>query len=168
MSQALLIFLLAATPGVDHPFSEHMRYMQGEWVTENPFMTEENGQPPRYAMRWEMGLGGVSLRGRLWGEWSRDSTAVYWEFVSYWDPVQEKAFLFQESPWGSVGVGEQILEEHGTRVEMTFVNADGSRWGLRDTETEISADSMVTYSQRQAADGSWEEVQAYYWGRRSN
>lgn len=166
----LLVVLTGITvvPAVSedlHPFVEHMRFMEGEWLTRNPTYEEGNGQPPRYGMRWSPGLSGASLTGVLWGDFGNDSTVMYWQFYSVWDPVRETALLYQESPWGALGVGEQTLQEDGASVELTFVNPDGSRWRVRDSEIRLTDDSIATYGSRLMEDGTWSEPQPYMWER---
>ncbi len=71
-------------------------------------------------MRYEPALGGVSATGCLWGV-REDRKQVYWHFIYAWDPVAERAFLYQSGGDGRVGIGTHVRSAWQPRRTYTWI-----------------------------------------------
>lgn len=155
----------AEPPGPPTWFLQHIGFLtQGRWITDNDAYQSENEPFEQYGMEYEAGLGGLRVRGRLFGLVDGKEVATFWEFLTVWHPAENRVLAYQFGADGTYAVGPVIATgKHSHRTEQTFWRPDGSSWRTGHETEEGSDGSFVTRSYDIAADGSWQASRVYTW-----
>ncbi len=152
-------------PGPPAWFLNHIAFLtQGRWIADNtPFKSD--GEPyDAYGMEYEKGIGGKSVRGRLFGLIDGKEVATFWEFHTVWRPSDNRVIAYQFGGDGTFAEGPLIATgEHTQRMEQVFYSPGGQHWASGH-ETEEAADGVfITRSFDIGEDGSWAIGRAYTW-----
>lgn len=148
-------------------FLDHVERMTagtGTWIAANP--EDQRGAAAShdaYGQQWEAGIGGKSLKGRLYALEDGEEVGTFWEFRTYWHPGQRRIIVEQFHPSGSYGVGEVIRTESGReRTDQTFwwVTGAVTRGGH---EAWFEDGDHMTQSYSVDSEGVWHELRFYRW-----
>lgn len=172
VSRLVVAALLLTSPslfasGAPEWFESRLDYMTagtGTWIASNEEWRSEGEPFDEYGIRWVRKRGPLAV-GELFGMRAGEEIAVFWDFVTYWDPVDQKAVILQTSAGGVVGIGENgPAVDSVQEMVQTFV-APGSEPRVEKHEVvEIDAMTHRTTSLRQV-DGEWTRNRTYTWHR---
>lgn len=154
-----------ASAGPPPWFLQHMEFLtQGRWITDNSQYKSESEPFDAYGMEYEKGIGGKSVRGRLFGLIDNKEVATFWEFHTVWHPAENRVLAFQFGGDGTYAVGPMIATgEHSHRMEQVFYSPNGSSRSSGHETDEAKDGSFITRSFDISADGSWHPQRAYTW-----
>ncbi len=125
-SLVLYSFSIAQLPDWLSNHFEYMTQGSGLWVTENSEYKNDQEPAEQYATEWKMGLGNQSITGRLFGIIDGKEIGTFWEFRTFWNPVEKRAYAYQFSGSGVVGMGEMWLEDGNIKIKQSFYYPNGS------------------------------------------
>lgn len=146
---------------VDH--MEHMTQGSGIWIADNSEYKSDQEPMDAYATEWKWGLGRKSITGRLYGIQDGKETGTYWEFRTFWNPVEEKVYAYQFGAGGAVAKGEATFTETGfLRIEQTFYNPDGTTAGVGHKSKDLPG-IHETQSFDINEKGEWVKRRFYRW-----
>ena len=159
---------LVATPiptdTVPDWFRDHLAWITrdgGRWVADNSAY-HSGGEPwVAYGLTWTLGASGRMAHGRLFGITADGRERDFWDFVTYWDPMADRAMVVQINLGGGYGSGELRRGDGAVwELEQTFWGADGTTRHLhRETRDGDTQDSYsFTWS-----DGGWQPDRHYVW-----
>lgn len=146
-------------------FLAHIGFLtQGRWLTDNSQYKSDNEPFDQYGMEYEAGLGGMRVRGRLFGLVDGKEVATFWEFLTVWNPAENRVLAYQFGGDGTYAVGPVVATGERThRMQQTFWRPDGTSWQSGHENEEASDGSFVTRSFDLDADGSWRASRVYIW-----
>lgn len=146
-------------------FLAHIEFLtQGRWITDNSPHKSEDEPFDAYGMEYEKGLGGKSVRGRLFGLVNGKEVATFWEFHTVWHPGNNRVIAYQFGSDGTFAEGPLVATgKHTQRMEQVFYRPDGQSW-KSGHETEEAADgTFITQSFDIGDDGAWRKGRLYIW-----
>ncbi len=149
-------------------FLEHIDYSTrdgGRFVADNQTYRSDAEPFDAYVTEWTKGVGGLSLRGRMFAMRDGKDVGTMWEFVSVWDPGTQRVKAFQFGSDGTFGEGTMISMGEGRhRITQEFWRPDG-------TSFKVGHDGRDTAEGQEAAsfdigtDGSWSPRRSYLFRR---
>jgi hypothetical protein len=157
----------AQEPAVPQWFADHIAFMtqkSGRWITDNSAHKSKNEPFDAYGTEWKKGLGGKSMKGRLFGLRDDKEAGTFWEFLVYWHPGDKEVRVLQLGGNGVVGAGTMTSPEKGkTSLEQEFFNPDGSSIRVGHESEEGGDGVNVTRSINITADGTRQVQRTYTW-----
>lgn len=166
LKSLLLLTVFSAPLSAQLPdwLTTHFEYMtqgDGVWVTDNSEYITDQETVEQYATEWKMGLGNQSITGRLYGIIGGEKIGTFWEFRTFWNPVKKKAYAYQFSGSGVVGMGEMWKEGDSLKVHQTFYYPNGGEAETGHTQTELEGKYETTSFS--IVDGVWTPNRFYVW-----
>ena len=127
----LFLIILSTSVSAQLPewLSDHFEYMtqgSGIWITNNSEYISDQETTEYYATEWKMALGNQSITGRLYGLIDGKEIGTFWEFRTFWNPFEKKAYAYQFSGSGVVGMGEMWKEGDSLKMQQTFYYQNGA------------------------------------------
>lgn len=167
----ILVMSVAAKAQPPEWLINHMEYMtqgSGIWIADNSEYKNDQEPVDAYATEWKWGLGKHSLTGRLYGIKDGKEIGSYWEFRTFWNPVEEKAYAYQFGASCAVGMGEVTFTDEGVmRIDQTFYNPDGTTARVGHESKDLSG-----IHETRAFDinekGEWIERRFYRWKQKES
>ena len=161
------VFLITIASAQEMPewFKDHMEYIvqgSGTWIADNSAYMNDQEKTEHYATEWEYGLGNQSIKGRLYGLINGEEVGTYWEFRTFWNPVEQKAYAYQFSGFGAVGMGEMTYENGVTIIDQMFYYPNGTTQGSGHKSKDFSGYQEIT-SFTITKEGVWEKNRFYKW-----
>lgn len=164
---AALVPLAALGQGPPEWFLAHIEHLTaegGRWLTDNSEYRSVEEPYDAFGLEWEAGLGGVSLKGRLFALRDGAEVETFWELRSVWHPGEKRVHAYQ---WGGNGVyaeGTTVWTEGDVlRTEQEFFGPASS---FRVGHEEWVEDGKIhTVSYDIGVDGSWKKRRIYVWAR---
>ena len=161
LALAFPLTLVAQTPvnsEIPEWFQKEMKIRVGTWIASNEEYKGEQEPYDSYGMEWKLGTGGNSMTGTLYGIIDGKNTVPFWEFRTFWHPVDKKVYAYQFGYGGAVGMGEMLPH----RVDQVFYNPDGtvSRSGHKSEDKD---GKHIASSFNIDADGKWTPRRSYTW-----
>ena len=142
---------------------ERMTDGSGTWIAANDDYRSADEPFVSYGMRWSPGIGDLSARGELFGIHENGEQPVFWQFLMFWHPGENRAYVQQFGGDGTVGIGTlEPSGENRDRLVQTFFSPDGSTAEVGH-ETEHGDRQHEGVSFDIAADGTWLERRRYQW-----
>ncbi len=133
--------------GIPQWLHDHMDFVTrdgGKWITDNSSYKSDQEPFDSYSIQWEWGLGGASIKGKLYGLIGAVESATFWEFRLYWDAGKQQAIAMQFGGDGTVGYGPMWkIEDALFGIDQMFYSPDGSSFRARMSSTE-DGDSQTT------------------------
>ena len=127
-------------------FTKDLANHIGVWVTDNNQYVSSEEPYDRYFMQWTWGIGNTYIKGRLWGSQGDAVSDDFWEYIYYWDPVQQEAKLYQIGVAGIVGRGAiKMTEANATETYQKFFSPEMPGWKVKHEE-KIVQDTMYSTS----------------------
>ncbi len=162
----------AARQETSHPipawFKQHIAESvrgTGTWITDNSEYQSPQERAEAYGLRWQTGLGGLSLKGDLYGIQAAQAGQVYWEFRSYWDPLEGKAMVHQYGADGTLGVGSLAQLKNGQEELLQVFVRPGSAPRKSRHLSWFEGEQKLTQSFRWEHD-AWVPERIYAWDRK--
>ncbi len=153
-------------------FLEHIEFITrdgGRWIADNGAYRGSDEPFEAYGMVWERGIGGMSLKGRLFGLQNGEEVGPFWEFRSFWHPERNRVLAYQFGNAALFGAGPMVATgERSHRSEQTFYQADGGTFTVGHESREAEDGSYETASFDILADGSWTPRRRYVWRLQQN
>lgn len=149
-------------------FLEHVASMtegSGRWIASNSEYRSEAEPFDAYGLEFERGLGGKSLRGRLFVLRDGEEAGTVWELRTVWHPGRREVLAHQFGADGTLGVGVMVRHgERSHRIEQEFFSPDGQEYRVGH-ENEVRDGRMEAKSFSIAPDGTWKPRRSYSWRR---
>jgi len=176
MTVALLwiaaVALAAGEEGMAAPpadwYLEHNDFLArdgGIFHADNSAYRSEDEPWDTYGLAWEKGPSGQTLRGRLFALRDGEDAGTFFEYFIFWHPAERKAFIYQVSGDGTLGVAElEPPAADGTqRTEASFSGPDGS--SSRVAHVARSQGDTHSTESFDWVDGTWKPRRTYLWHR---
>ncbi len=159
-----LLFYSFSTAQLPDWLSNHFEYMtqgSGLWVTDNSEYKSDQEPAEQYATEWKMSLGNQSITGRLFGIIDGKEIGTFWEFRTFWNPVEKKAYAYQFSGSGVVGMGEMWHEGDSLKTRQTFYYPNGGLQENGHIQKDLSgAHETTSFS---ISEDVWTKNRFYSW-----
>lgn len=143
---------------------QHFEYMtqgSGIWITDNSEYMSDQETTKQYATEWKMSLGNQSITGRLYGIIDGKEIGTFWEFRTFWNPVEKKAYAYQFSGSGVVGMGEMWKEGDSLKIQQTFYYPNGAVFETGHIQKELEGQHETTSFS--ISDNFWTKNRFYIW-----
>lgn len=174
---AALLSAVIATPvargeggGAPPPdwFQEHNEFLSrdgGVFHTDNTAYRSEDEPWETYGLAWEKGPSRQTLRGRLFALRDGKDVGTFFEYFAFWHPGEGKAYIYQVSGDGTLGVGtlDPPAADGTQRSEAVFFGPDGSSWRV----AHVARNKGETHHTESFdwADETWKPRRTYVWHR---
>lgn len=147
-------------------YTEHIEFMTaggGAWIADNSNYLSDSETDEAYVTRWEKDIHAHTMAGELIGLRNQVPTTHYWNFRMSWDPVKEKAYVYQFGMNGAVGKGE-LSRQGNDCVQMIqeFSYPDRSSMEIKHLTCEKEK-GYTTQSYYKDAQGVWIKNRFYSW-----
>jgi len=139
-------------------FKNHMEFMVGNWKTSNDEYKSDKEPIEAFGMTWDYGIGKQSLVGSLYAYKDGEKTGNLWEFRAFYNPGDQKVYLYQFGTNGTVGMG--VMEEG--KMLQTFYHTDGSEHKVGH-KVEEEPGIHKTWSFNVSENGEWKGDRYYVW-----
>lgn len=167
LSAVAVALTLAAAPApadtIPAWFREHLAWITrdgGRWVADNAAY-RSGGEPwVAYGLTWTLGASGRMAQGQLFGIAEDGRERVFWDFVTYWDAINDRAVVVQVNLGGGYGVGELRGDGTAWELEQTFWGSDGITRQLHRERREGDTQDSRSFTWR---DGAWHPDRHYVW-----
>ncbi len=159
------MFSISSAQEIPDWLKDHMEYMvqgSGTWIADNSAYISDEETVEEYATEWEYGLGNQSIKGRLYAITGGKEVGTFWEFRTFWNPVEQKAYAYQFSGFGAVGMGEMTFKNGEVIIEQVFYYSNGA-----SQKTGHKSKGFPTYQEITSytitKDGEWKKDRYYKW-----
>lgn len=167
-------FLLVRKAGIAKPMPkwlledwENRTKDKGIWIADNAAYKSEQEPFDAYGLKWELGLGGKHLKGRLYCIKAGNDIGTVWQFTEYWNPEKGKVEIMQIGSDGTLGQGEIWLEKSGKQKEQQIFTSPGGSTFEVGHLAWMENDEQHTQSYN-IIDGEWQKRRYYIWKRKSS
>ena len=143
-----------------------MHRLVGTWIASNEAYMDEGSINDSFGIEWKWGVGKKSIVGTLYGIQNKVKTKDYWQFIQYWDLVENKPIFVQVSSKGSHGSGYiERISDNQLKLVQTFTELDGSSYQSGHlTEIFDNYENSVSYNIDK--NNEWIKDRSYTWHKR--
>ena len=141
-----------------------MTQQSGRWIADNSQYKSETEPFDAFGMEWTPGIGGKSLKGRLFALRDGQEVATFWEFRTFWHPGEKEVVILQFGGNGVVGPGTVTSEGPGkTRSVQEFFRPDGGSTKVLHESEQQEGGIRITRAYDLAPDGATIPRRTYIW-----
>jgi hypothetical protein len=135
----------------------------GRWIADNGAYRSETEVFDAYGMEWTLGLGGKTLKGRLFALRDGEEVGTVWELLSYWHPGEQRLVVNQWGSDGTFGTGTQRrTADDASESEEQFFTPEGGGFRTGHRTRRLPGAAHVQSSDV-SEDGTWSERRSYVW-----
>lgn len=151
-------------------YTGHIEFMtsgEGIWVADNCTYLSDSETDEAYLTKWKKDIHGHTMTGELTGIRNQVPSEHYWNFRMFWDPVSEKAYVYQFGMNGAIGKGEVTVQENDcVQMIQEFSYPDRTTMKIKHLTCEIGKE-YTTQSYFKDAQGVWIKNRFYTWKKYS-
>jgi len=133
----------------------------GRWIADNTAHKTQDAPYDAYGIEWKWGLGGKSLKGRLFAMQDGEEIGTLFELHSWWHPGEKRQVADQFGSDGTYATGTITrIGEGRTEVLQRFFHPDGTTHQVGHRQ-EFRGDEFRTQSYDVSEGGVWKERRLY-------